>query len=342
MIVFWPFCRASLSFLPHLKTLPLGQHKNLFSMQFPNPIPVREIAEKIGARIIGDSNLLATGINEIHQVRKGDITFVDVAKYFDKSLKSDASIIILNEKAKCPKGKALLLCENPFQAYNSIVLEHRPFVPQTAAISETAVIHPTAIIEPNVVVGHYARIGANSYIQANVTIAEHVIIGENVVIQSGSSIGTDAFYFKRTEEGYLPWRSGGRAVIGDNVRIGAGCTINKGVSGDTVIGAGTKIDCQVHIGHDVVIGKNCLFAAQVGIGGNTIIGDDVIMYGQVGVSHNVKIGNRVVVHAKSGISKSLEEGKAYFGYPADEARTMYRELAALRHLPDFFAAYYEK
>lgn len=311
-------------------------------MQFPNPIPVKEIAAKIGARIIGDDSLQANGINEVHQVRKGDITFVDVRKYFDKSLKSEASIIIINEKVKCPKGKALLLCDNPFEAYNGLVLEHRPFHALPKAISDTAEIHPAAVIEPNVVIGHHARIGANSYIQANVTIAEHVIIGENVVIQAGAIIGTDAFYFKRTEEGYQPWRSGGRVIIEDNVQIGAGCTINKGVSGDTVIGAGTKIDCQVHIGHDVVVGKNCLFAAQVGIGGNTIIGDDVILYGQAGISHNVEIGNRVVVHAKSGVSKSLEEGKAYFGYPANEARTMYKELAALRHLPTFFANYYEK
>ncbi|MCB9348065.1 MAG: UDP-3-O-(3-hydroxymyristoyl)glucosamine N-acyltransferase [Lewinellaceae bacterium] len=311
-------------------------------MQFSNPIPVKEIAEKIGARIIGDDSLLATGINEIHQVRKGDITFVDVKKYFDKSLKSDASIIILNEKAKCPKGKALLLCDDPFEAYNGIVLEHRPFQPLTRAISDTAEIHPSAIIEPNVVIGPHVKVGANTYIQANVTIAEHVIIGENVVIQSGSAIGTDAFYFKRTEEGYQHWRSGGRVVIEDNVQIGAGCTINKGVSGDTIIGAGTKIDCQVHIGHDVVVGKNCLFAAQVGIGGNTVIGSDVIIYGQAGISHNVEIGDKVMVHAKSGVSKSLEAGKAYFGYPANEARTMYKELAALRHLPTFFANYYEK
>ena len=311
-------------------------------MKFSSPIPVKEIAETIGAQLIGDAGLMVTGINEVHQVQKGDLTFVDVRKYFDKSLKSEASVIIINEKVKCPKGKALLLCDNPFEAYNGLVLEHRPFQPLNQAVSDTAEIHPTAIIELNVVIGHHVKVGANTYIQANVTIAEHVTIGNDVVIQSGSAIGTDAFYFKRTEEGYLPWRSGGRVIIEDRVRIGAGCTINKGVSGDTVIGEGTKIDCQVHIGHDVVVGKNCLFAAQVGIGGNTIIGDDVILYGQAGISHNVKIGNKVMVHAKSGVSKNLEEGKAYFGYPANEARTMYKELAALRHLPTFFANYYEK
>lgn len=309
-------------------------------MKFTTPIPVRDIAEKIGARLIGDDSLMATGINEIHQVQPGDITFVDVRKYFDKSLKSEASIIILNEKAECPKGKALLLCEDPFTAYNNLILEHRPFLPMTANISPTAEIDPTAIIEPNVVIGHHVKIGKHTFIQANSVIGEHTIIGDHVTIQAGALIGTDAFYFKRTEQGYQHWRSGGRVIIHDRVQVGAGCTINKGVSGDTAIGEGTKLDCQVHIGHDVVVGKNCLFAAQVGIGGNTVIGDEVILYGQAGVAQNLTIGDKAIVSAKAGVSKSLEGGKLYFGTPAAEARTAYRELAALRHLPEFFSDYY--
>ena len=130
-------------------------------------------------------------------------------------------------------------------------------------------------------------------------------------------------------------------VIEDHVDIGPGCTVNKGVSGDTIVGEGTKLDSQVHIGHDVVIGKRCLFAGQVGIGGNTRIGNDVILYGQVGVAQNLVIGDKVLVSAKSGVSKNLESGKAYFGYPAAEARTAYKELAALRHLPEFFQEYYK-
>ena len=311
-------------------------------MNFPNPIPVKEIAEKIGATIIGSKELLATGINEIHQVRSGDITVVDVKKYFDKALHSAATIIILNEKAEAPKGKALLLCDHPFEAYNNLVLAHRPFQALTNSISATAEIDPSAIIEPGAVIGHHVKIGKNTYVQANAVIGEHTIIGDNVVVQAGAIIGTDAFYFKKTEEGYQRWRSGGRVILEDDVEIGAGCTINKGVSGDTIIGAGTKLDCQVHIGHDVVIGKKCLFAAQVGIGGNTVVGDEVVIFGQAGIAQNLKIGSKVVLSAKSGVSKDLEEDKSYFGYPAGEARTVYRELAALRHLPEFFAKYYEK
>ncbi len=310
-------------------------------MKFTLPIPVAELAEKIGAQLIGDVTLKATGINEIHKVESGDITFVDVKKYFSKSLNSAASIILINETAECPPGKALLVCDNPFEAYNNLVLEHRPFRPATALISDSAVIDPSSIIEPNAVIGHHVKIGRNCYIQANVSIGEYTVIGDNVVIQSGAIIGTDAFYFKKTENGYERWRSGGRVVLENGVEIGAGCTINKGVSGDTIIGAGSKLDCQVHIGHDVVIGKNCLLAGQVGIGGNTVLGDWVVLYGQVGVAQNLKIGDKAIVHAKSGVSKDLEAGKAYFGYPASEAMTNYREMAALRHLPEFFSKYYK-
>lgn len=310
-------------------------------MDFPTPIPVKEIATKINAKIIGDDSLIARGINEIHQVRPGDITFVDVKKYFKKALTSEASIILINEKTDCPKGKVLLLCDDPFTAYNGLVVEFRPFEPLQSNISDRAKIAVSTIVEPGAVIGHHATIGENCYIQSNAIISEHTIIGDNVVIQSGAVIGTDAFYFKKTEAGYQRWRSGGRVILENDVEIGAGCTINKGVSGDTIIGEGTKLDCQVHIGHDVVIGKRCLFAAQVGIGGNTIVGDDVVLFGQVGIAQNLTIGDKVVVLAKSGVSKDLEAGKAYFGYPAGEARTIYKELAALRHLPAFFSDYYK-
>ena len=308
-------------------------------MNFPQPLRVKDIAQRIQAEIIGDAEALAYGINEIHQVREGDITFVDVKKYFDKSLRSAASIVILNERVPAPEGKTLLLCEAPFEAYNQIVLDFRPMIPLSQAVHPTARIHPDAILEPNVIIGPEVEIGSGCHIHANVSIYEHTKIGKGVIIHSGTVIGSDAFYYKRTLEGYHKWRSGGRVIIEDDVEIGALCTINKGVSGDTIIGAGTKLDCHIHIGHDVVIGKRCLFAAQVGIGGNTVIGDDVVLYGQVGVTQNLRIGDKVVVYAQSGVGKDLEGGKAYFGSPCIEARRAYREVAALRQLPEWMAKY---
>lgn len=309
-------------------------------MQLPKPVPVSKLAEMIGAELIGDDTLMATGINEIHQVEKGDVSFVDVEKYYKKALHSDASIIIINKKVKCPSSKALLVCDNPFDVYNDLVLSYRPVVAQTEAVSHLAEIHESTVIEPNVIIGQYVKIGRNCHIHANVTIGEYVEIGDDVTIQSGCSIGADAFYFKKTSYGYRKWRSCGRVLIEDKVDLGVGCTICRGVSGDTVIGTGTKLDAQIHIGHDVRIGRHCLIAAQVGIAGNTIVGDWVTLYGQVGIAQNLKIGDKAVVLAKSGVSKDLESGKTYFGTPAGEVRTMYREMAALRHLPEFLANYY--
>jgi UDP-3-O-[3-hydroxymyristoyl] glucosamine N-acyltransferase len=307
-------------------------------MKFPQPVSVQEIAKRIGADIIGSKDQLALGINEIHKVNHGDITFSDVEKYFEKSLNSDATIIILNKAVVCPKGKTLLIVDDPFKAYDSIVRTYRPFRPLTVTIAEDAQIGENTHIEPNVIIGNHVVIGDNCYIQAGVIIQDYSIIGDNVTIQSGTVIGSDAFYFKRTKKEFIKWRSGGQVIIQDNVEIGANCTINKGVSGDTIVGKGTKLDCMVHVGHGVVIGRNCLFAAQVGIGGKTIIEDEVVLYGQVGVAQNVVIGQKAIVLAKSGVKKNLEGAKIYFGYPAKEAKTTFRELAALKQLPEFMRA----
>jgi UDP-3-O-[3-hydroxymyristoyl] glucosamine N-acyltransferase len=299
------------------------------TMQFPQPVSVRELAERFHATILGDDSLAATGINEIHKVQPGDIAFSDVRKYFDKTLKSAATIILLNEAAACPPGKAILVVEKPFEVYDAIIRSYRPFDPLTVPVSHQAQIQPGVMIAANVV------IGAHCYIQANCYISEYTQIGDYVSIGPGTVVGSDAFYYKKDAEGrFHKWRSGGRVIIEDHVDIGALCTINKGVSGDTVIGEGTKLDCHVHIGHGAVIGKHCLFAAQVGIGGKTVIEDHVVLYGQVGVTQALHIGKGAVVYAQSGVSKNLESGKVYFGSPAEEFREKVRELAALKQLPE--------
>ncbi len=302
-------------------------------MKFDKATPIQKIADRLKAEIIGDNTLNALGINEIHHVKAGDITFSDVKKYFEKALNSAATFIILNERPDTiPEGKVVLIHPQPFEAYDSLVRQQRPFTPLSIEVAESAAIHPSVVLEPNVVIGNHVRIGVGSYIQANAVIHDYTVIGKNVTIGAGTLIGTDAFYFKHNTEGYKKWRSGGRVVIEDNVDIGAGCTINKGVSSDTIIGEGTKIDCQVHIGHDAQIGKNCLIAAQAGISGNTVLEDEVVLYGQVGIAQNLRIGKKAVVLAKSGVSKDLVGDKTYFGYPAQEVRDAYKELAILRQL----------
>jgi UDP-3-O-[3-hydroxymyristoyl] glucosamine N-acyltransferase len=157
-----------------------------------------------------------------------------------------------------------------------------------------------------------------------------------VIIQSGTVIGSDAFYYnKKTsrEVHYKKMLSGGRVVVEDDVEIGANCTIDRGVSGDTLIGAGTKIDNLVHIGHDTTVGRNCLFAAQAGIAGATIIEDEVILWGQVGVSKTLTIGKGAEIYAQSGVPASLEGGKKYFGSPAEDALTKKKELVWMKRIP---------
>ncbi len=312
-------------------------------MKLPIPIKVIDLSKQLMPNtIVGNKAFEITGINEIHKVVTGDLTFVDVEKYYKKALTSAASVILINKEVTPPTGKTLIVVKEPFEAYNKLVRQYRPFLPLSAQVSETSFVHPSSIIEPNVTLGNQVKIGKNCYIQSNVTIRGYTIIGDHVTIESGSIIGADAFYYKSTEKGYKKWRSGGRTIIQDHVEIGAGCTICKGVSGDTIIGSGTKLDCQVHIGHGVVIGKNGLMAAQVGIGGKTIIGDNVILYGQVGVSAKLIIGDNVTVLAKSGVTKNLKANRNYFGYPAGEVKRMYKELAALRSLPNLLKEWYNK
>ena len=161
-------------------------------------------------------------------------------------------------------------------------------------------------------------------------------VGDDVIIQAGTVIGSDAFYYKKRPEGFDRLRSGGRVVIEDKVEIGAGCTIDRGVSGDTIIGAGSILDNQIQVGHDTQIGKKCQIAAQCGIAGCVIIEDEVVIWGQVGITSGITIGSKAVLLAQAGVSKSLEGGVTYFGSPAEESRSMLKQLAYLKRLPRLF------
>lgn len=314
-------------------------------MKFNEPIAVTEIAAFIGAELVGNKDLQATGINEIHKVTPGDISFVDFEKYYSASLNSAATIIIINKQVDVPEGKALLVLDDPFSAYVKLVKRFRPFEPATKAISDSAVIGEGTVIQPNVFIGHHVRIGRNCIIHPGVVIYDHSVIGDNVIIQAGTIIGGDAFYFKTRKGQELKFdkmESCGRVVIENGVEIGAGCTIDKGVSGDTIIGQGTKMDNQIHVGHGVVIGKNCLIAAQVGIAGKTIIEDDVTLWGQVGISKDLTIGKGAVLNAQSGVPSSLAGGKIYFGTPALEAREKMKELAWVKRIPEMWEKLHNK
>lgn len=308
-------------------------------MRFPSPVPVQWIAGLIGAKIIGNEQLHATGINEIHKVETGDLVFVDHPKYYDKCISSAASFIIINKETEVPEGKALLVVNNPFDAYCKIVNHFRPFEPATQMISSSSAVGEGTHIYPSAFVGNHVRIGKNCIIHPHVTIMDHCLIGNNVIIQAGTVIGSDAFYYntKKDREGwYKKMPSCGRVLIEDDVEIGAGCTIDRGVSHDTIIGSGTKMDNHIHIGHDTVIGRNCLFAAGTAIAGVVDIGNGVTVWGQVGISKTLSIGDNAVLLAKSGVGGSLEGGKIYWGSPAEEASIKKRELVWMKRIPEIW------
>ncbi len=303
-------------------------------MRFPNPYTLKQVADLIGCRFIGPEDFQVLGMNEIHVVQPGDIVFVDHPKYYDKALQSAATIILINKEVDCPEGKALLVSDDPFRDFNTLTDHFKPFVASDASISDTAQIGEGTIIQPNCFIGHNVVIGKNCIIHANVSIYDDCVLGDHVTIHSGSVLGANAFYYKKRPEGYDRLLSGGRVVIEDHVDIGAACTIDRGVTADTRIKQGAKIDNQVQIGHDTVIGERTLIASQTGIAGCTVIENDVTIWGQVGITSGVTIGEKTVISAKAGVSKSLEGNKHYFGIPAEDFRTKYKEIASIKKIPE--------
>ena len=303
-------------------------------MKFPKTYTLKQISEIIDADFVGADDFPVLGMNEIHVVEEGDIVFVDHPKYYDKALQSKATVVLINKEVECPEGKALLVSDDPFRDFNKLTRYFKPFESAASSISESASIGEGTVIQPNVFIGNHVRIGKNCVIHPNVTIYDGCVLGDHVIIHAGTVLGADAFYYKNRPEGFDKLLSGGNVVVEDHVDIGAGCTIDRGVTGSTTIGRGSKLDNQIQVGHDTVIGKKCLIASHVGIAGCCIIEDEVTLWGQVGITSGATIGKKAVILAQSGISKSLEGGQTYFGYPAEEAREKLKQIASIKRIPE--------
>jgi len=303
-------------------------------MKFPKPHTLKQIADLIDCKFVGDSDFQVLGMNEIHVVESGDIVFVDHPKYYGKALDSAATIILINKEVECPMGKALLISEDPFRDFNKLTDFFKPFQASNASISLSAKVGKNTVIQPNCFIGHNVTIGDNCTIHSNVSIYDDAVIGNQVTIHAGTVLGANAFYYKNRPEGYDRLKSGGRVVIEDHVDIGAGCTIDRGVTGDTIIREGSKLDNLIQVGHDTVIGKKCLIASQVGIAGCVVIEDEVTIWGQVGTTSGVTIGKKAVIQGQSGVTKSIEGGKVYWGTPAQEVRAQLKEMASIKQIPN--------
>ena len=303
-------------------------------MKFPKPHNLKEIANLIDADYVGSDDFPVLGMNEIHVVEPGDIVFVDHPKYYDKALQSAATVVLINKEVECPEGKALLISDDPFRAFNKLIIHFKPFKSSDLPIANDAIIGEGTIIQPNCFIGNNVSIGKNCVIHSNVSIYDDTIIGDNVVIHANTVLGGSAFYYKNRPEGYDQLISGGRVLIENNVDIGACCTIDRGVTGDTTIKKGSKLDNQVQIGHDTVIGEKCLIASQTGIAGCVVVEDNVTIWGQVGVKSGITIKKGSILYAQTGLGHTTEEGKTYFGTPAREAREQFKDMAYLKKIPE--------
>lgn len=324
------------------------------------PITAGELARQVGAQIDGDASIEIHDASPIHTAGPGQITFVANVKYARFIPGTKASAIVLDESVPAATP-AVIRHRNPYLTFARILdllYAERPAADSgrhpSASISPSARLAEHVAVGPHVTIGEDSSIGDQTQIGAsvaigrqvsigkdcriypNVSIMDGTIIGDRVIIHPGTVIGADGFGFAESETGLKKIQQVGWVEIGDDVEIGANCTIDRGALGPTRIGQGTKIDNLVMIAHNVEIGNHCIIVSQVGISGSTKLGNGVVLAGQVGIVGHIELGDGVRVGAQSGVSKSIPDGQTWFGYPARNIMETKRIEAALTRLPELF------
>jgi UDP-3-O-[3-hydroxymyristoyl] glucosamine N-acyltransferase len=318
-----------------------------------------EIAKFLKGELIGDPAIEINGPAKIESAKSGEITFLTnpkYAKYLDKTKASAVLVGDIQEAISIPHIKL----KNPYYAFLKLLELFYPAqkpafkgIHPSAVISESAKLGKNITIAPHVYIGENVEIGDDSLIypgcvimddvrigsecvlHANISIREACHIGNKVIIHCGTVIGSDGFGFAPTGDVYEKIPQRGNVIIGDDVEIGANCTIDRATLGATEIMSGCKIDNLVQIAHNVIVGKNTVMASQTGIAGSSQIGQHVTMAGQVGIAPHLKIGKNVIIAAKSGVSKDIQDGQVVFGIPAGPIMKQKKIEANLRHLPEY-------
>jgi len=323
---------------------------------------LKEVAELVQARLLGDGEVEVTGIASMHSAVTGDLVFVEDEKNLAKALQSGAAAVIAGEfAAKNRSPKPLLISDQPRLAFARAAKLLGPHEAVQAGVHQTAIIHPSAKIGESVtieeravvregaeigdntrigavtVIGAHVRIGRDCRLYPNVTLYPGTRVGDRVVIHAGAVLGSDGFGYVRDRKTgrYEKFPQIGRLEIEDEVEIGANSTVDRGALEVTRIGRGTKIDNLVHVGHNVQIGEDVVIAAQTGLSGSAVIADSVVIGGQVGIADHVRIEAGAILGAQSGIpSKKVIRGKGivFWGTPARPIREYLKELAVLARL----------
>jgi UDP-3-O-[3-hydroxymyristoyl] glucosamine N-acyltransferase len=326
------------------------------------PHTLQELADVTAARLVGDGNIQVAKVASIAQAQPGDLVFVQDPKDLAQARASPASAVIAGEFASSMSTtKPLLISAHPrlaFCAAGALLhpsKAHAPGAHPTAVVHPAARIDPTAAIDAHAVIEADAVIGARAHVGASCSIGEGVIVGDDcdlypcvviytgttlgrrVIVHAGAVLGSDGFGFVRDEKHgrYQKFPQVGELVIGDYVEIGANCTIDRGALDQTVIGAGTKLDNLVHIGHNDIVGANVVIAAQTGVSGSSEIGDNCVIGGQAGIGDHVKIEAGTMLGGQAGVlpHKVLRgKGQLLWGTPARPLREFLKELAVVSRL----------
>ncbi len=317
-----------------------------------------ELAERIGGVLHGDPEIEITGVAGIREAGAGDLTFIAGPRYEADAATTGAAAIVVGANHR-RFARPVIEHPDPVGAFfMAVSLLRPPLAAPHPGIHPTAVIGPgvklgtavavgaQAVVEPEaeigdesivgdlVHVGAKTKIGRGTRLYPQVVIREECVLGDRVIVHSGTVIGSDGFGFRREGSRHVKIPQVGRVVIGDDVEIGAGCAIDRGTIGDTVIGRGSKLDNLVHIGHNVRIGEDALLIAQVGIGGSTLVGSRVTLAGQVGIVGHIEIGADSQIGAQAGVIGSLPAGGRYWGTPATALTAAKRTHAAMRRAPE--------
>ena len=326
-----------------------------------------EAARLVGGALEGDANLPLTGLAGLAEAGPQDLSFLGNMKYLDAAARTRAGCVFLPEAARaaaCP-APARIYVADPQYAMAQIlawmesrlpkpppVLDAKAQIHYQARLGPGVAVGPFAVIERGATVGEgsvvgaqcyigeNARIGRGSRLYPNVTVRENCVVGERCVLHPGAVIGADGFGFstdrKTGRQRKIPQL--GNVVLQDDVEVGANTTIDRGTIGSTVIGAGTKIDNLVQIGHNCRVGRDCLIVSQVGLAGSTTVGDRVILGGQVGIAGHLHIADDVQIGAQSGVMADAPKGQVLFGTPARPHREAFKLQALYGRLPQMHAA----
>ncbi|MBL9150349.1 MAG: UDP-3-O-(3-hydroxymyristoyl)glucosamine N-acyltransferase [Phycisphaerae bacterium] len=330
-------------------------------------ISVGDLASRLKGELSGSPDLVIDGLETVFDARQGQLTFIGDERHAQAWTTCGATAAIVSKKVAksvtCNgESKAIIVVDDADIAMIAVLEDFAPAeelppigVHPTAAIDPTASIGPGARIGPFVSVGPRSKIGANvaifagtaiycdvsigdgSVLHANVVVRERCVIGRGVILHGGVQIGSDGFGYRPSPDGrgILKVPHLGNVVIGDAVEIGANSCVDRGKFGATSIGAGTKIDNLVQIGHNCRIGRGCIFSGQVGIAGSTTIGDGALIGGGVGFADHLVIGKGVKVAARSGVMNNIPDGETWGGYPAKEIRRAMQEEIVSSKLPEY-------